>query len=199
MAFTRKWIKGLDIDGEKVDLLIEEHASAMKQIADERDSLKAQVDNLTAENAKLKAQVATLTGQMTDSKDESGNSYKELYTQLLASQQAQAANAAKLTAFRTWAQGKGCNRPELMTALEDLVDLDKIDMEGEAVKENTYLQNVATKYSFAFGTAGTQGQPPFSPPSGAGGTMTKEAFDKLPLAERMKWANEHPAEYAAMK
>lgn len=57
MALTRKYLKELGIEPEKIDLIIEAHTDVTTELKTERDDLKdklTELDNLKAENEKLK-------------------------------------------------------------------------------------------------------------------------------------------------
>lgn len=199
MAFSRKFIKKLGIDDETSDILVEEHTTAMKEIAKERDELREQVDTMKNKLATAEQRVTELTAQAGDAKDGSGNSYKALYEAKLAEEAANAAKAAKESAFRAWLTENGAQRPEFVDTLCKLADYSKVEVEGGKAKTCDYLDGFKLSYAWAFGKVEDKGLPGFNPPGGAGGAMTKEAYQKMTLEQRMQYEHTHPGTYAKFK
>ena len=63
MALTRKFLRALGIEDDKVEEIIGAHLETVNPLKDERDNLKEQADKATAEDikAKLEAEGAKVT------------------------------------------------------------------------------------------------------------------------------------------
>lgn len=84
------------------------------------------------------------------------------------------ANAVKSTAVRAALKAAGVNRDEFADLLLGKVDLSKVELDGDKVKDaDGLIAPLKGSYAGCFGTATDKGTPPSNPPAGGGKGMTK--------------------------
>lgn len=82
--------------------------------------------------------------------------------------------AAKTAAVRSALKAAGVNRDEFADLLMGKVDLSKVEMDGDKLKDVDGLINpLKGSYAGCFGTVTDKGTPPANPPAGGGKGMTK--------------------------
>lgn len=83
--------------------------------------------------------------------------------------------AAKTAAVRSALKAAGVNREEFADLLMGKVDLSKVEMDGDKLKDADGLINpLKGSYAGCFGTVTDKGTPPANPPAGDGKGMTRE-------------------------
>lgn len=83
--------------------------------------------------------------------------------------------AAKTAAVRSALKAAGVNREEFADLLMGKVDLSKVEMDGDKLKDADGLINpLKGSYAGCFGTVTDKGTPPANPPAGGGKGMTRE-------------------------
>lgn len=83
--------------------------------------------------------------------------------------------AAKTAAVRSALKAAGVNRDEFADLLMGKVDLSKVEMDGDKLKDADGLINpLKGSYAGCFGTVTDKGTPPANPPAGGGKGMTRE-------------------------
>ena len=84
------------------------------------------------------------------------------------------ANAVKSTAVRAALKAAGVNRDEFAELLLGKVDLSKVELDGDKVKDaDGLIAPLKGSYAGCFGTVTDKGTPPANPPAGGGKGMTK--------------------------
>lgn len=173
MALTRKFLKSLGLDEDKVDSIIEAHTEstdALKKQRDEAADKIAELESITKERDSLKAQL-----------EKAGDAAKvqaefDAYKDSVAKEKA---NAGKKSALIAALKSKGV-REEFTDLLIDKIDLEQAEMDGETVKNaDALIAPLQEKHGGLFGKTETLGTPPVAPPSGGGAKMTKEEIMKI--------------------
>lgn len=174
MALTRNFLKSMGLTDEQVSAIIENHTDTVEGLKKERDTLKAAADSVEA-----------LTRERDEYKDKlskAGDAAKvqadfDAYKQKVETEKA---NAAKSAAMRTVLKDSGVQREEFLDLLMGKVELDKVEMEGEAVKNAASLvDSLKASYTGCFASVTDQGTKSQNPPSGGGTRMTKEQIAKI--------------------
>ena len=198
MALTRNFLKSINLTEEQVNAVIEAHTETTDALKGERDKYKAAFDKLPT----VEAEVTRLTdenGKLTKSSGDIAKLQKE-YDDYKASVAAEKTTAIKTAALRKLFRDSGVNRENFIDLLMGTIQLDSVEMEGDAIKGGAdIITNSKASYGDLFGKEGKEGLPPTNPLNNGGGAMTLDSFRKLPLNEQMAFANEHPHEYAALK
>lgn len=188
-------LKAMGIEEEKIEQIIEAHTETVDALKNERDELREKADKLPdmqKELDKLKAAA------------EKGNSdtYKEKYDALQAEYDkfkgdvtAKETKSAKENALREVLKKLGIADKRIPSIVK-VTNLDEFELDGKGgIKDAAnYEKQKREEWSDFIPTEIERKPVPETPPANSGGG--KAAFDAMPLSERMKFANEHPAEAA---
>lgn len=181
MALTRKYLRALDIPDDKIDEIIGEHTAALENIKTERDTLKAASDELQ----KAQAEVERLTGELEKAQKNTGDAAKvqadfDAYKQQV---QTEKDNAGKAAALRKALKGAGVARDEFAELLLGRIDLEKVEMDGDSVKDvDKLIAPLKEGYAGCFATTEKQGVPPADPPMG--GKLSSHAALAAEIAKK---------------
>lgn len=175
MALTRKLLKSLGIEDEKIESIIEAHGETV-------EGLKQKLEKAEAEAAK----VAELTTQLNNANDKlakSGDAAKvqadfDAYKEEIAKEKATASKRAAADALLKEA---GYARESVRGLILRTIDLDKweADDNGGIKDADAFKQSVKADYADLVSTTQTTGTPPANPPTGGKVTMTKEEIGKI--------------------
>lgn len=174
MALTRNFLKSMGLSDEQVSAIIENHTDTVEGLKKERDTLKAAADSVEA-----------LTRERDEYKDKlskAGDAAKvqadfDAFRQQVETEKA---NAAKSAAVRKALKASGVQREEFLDLLMGKVELDKVEMDGDAVKdEASFVAPFKASYAGCFASESEQGTKLQNPPSGGGTRMTKEQIAKI--------------------
>lgn len=193
MAFTRKMLKAMGIEEEKIDEIIEAHREVVDALKEDRDKFKTDAEKLPTVQKELDDLKKTASGDDT---------YKEKYEKehkdfedYKASIKAEQTKAAKADAY------KGLLKEAKISNdwIDDIVkftDMDDIqlDDEGKIADAEKRMESIKSKYAKYIVTESTRGANTENPPTNVGGNkMSKaEIFKKdehgryvLPYSERI--------------
>lgn len=171
MALTRKFLKSLGLDEDKVDAIIDAHTEstdALKKQRDEASGKIADLESITKERDELKAKL-----------EKAGDAAKvqaefDAYKDSVAKEKA---NASKKNAIIAALKNAGVSRDEFVDLLIGKIDLEQVEMDGETAKNaDALIGPLKNNYSGCFGKVETKGEPKVDPPSGdQGGHRTGTA------------------------
>lgn len=175
MALTRKLLKSLGLEDEKIESIIEAHGETV-------EGLKQKLEKAEAEAAK----VAELTTQLNNANEKlakSGDAAKvqadfDAYKEEIAKEKATASKRAAADALLKEA---GYARESVRGLILRTIDLDKweADDNGGIKDADAFKQSVKANYADLVSTTQTTGTPPANPPTGGKVTMTKEEIGKI--------------------
>lgn len=166
MALTRKFLKALGIDEDKIDEIISAHGETVTALKDEIEKAKQGAEDSAAvakERDSYKQRVETL-------EKASGNASKiqAEYDAYKAKIEAEQTNASKRALVKKALEGAGAN-PAAIDLLVGRVDLDKIEIENNVIKDvEGMLKPIKADYAALFGKPEGRGTPPIDPPGGDG-------------------------------
>lgn len=175
MALTRKLLKSLGLEDEKIESIIEAHGETV-------EGLKQKLEKAEAEAAK----VAELTTQLNNANEKlakSGDAAKvqadfDAYKEEIAKEKATASKRAAADALLKEA---GYARESVRGLILRTIDLDKweADDKGGIKDADAFKQSVKADYADLVSTTQTTGTPPANPPTGGKVTMTKAEIGKI--------------------
>lgn len=175
MALTRKLLKSLGLEDEKIESIIEAHGETV-------EGLKQKLEKAEAEAAK----VAELTTQLNNANEKlakSGDAAKvqadfDAYKEEIAKEKATASKRAAADALLKEA---GYARESVRALILRTIDLDKweADDNGGIKDADAFKQSVKADYADLVSTTQTTGTPPANPPTGGKITMTKAEIGKI--------------------
>lgn len=188
MALSRRMLKALGIDDEKIDQIIEAHAET--------------VDGLKEKLAKAEADAATLEA-VTKERDElkAGGDFKkkfedehkafEDFKKDIANKETR---AAKEKAVRAYLETKNITGGNLDIAMRGLsAEIDAAELDGEKIKDTKQLDElIGGTFKGLVVTTTQTGTQTATPPANTGGTMTKEQIMSIKdTAARQKAISEN--------
>lgn len=202
MALTRKLLSSMGIEDDKADQIIEAHAETVNGLKDELDKAKAdgpKVETLERQIADLRAELAEADKRIGD-----GDGYKAEYEKVKqefetfkAETEAKATRAVKEKAYRQILADAGISehRLDFVTKYSaEAIDALELDESGKPKDAAAALEAVKTEWGDFIAVNSTQGAKVPNPPSNTGG----KGFEGMSLADKMKYANEHPEQAEAV-
>lgn len=189
MALSRNFLKALGLTEEQVNSIVEAHTETISGLKDELKTEREKANRLGEVEKELNDLKTTNAGKP---------NFEELYnadhTALenlrseIAAKEARTAKEAAIGAFFEKNNIVGKQKKIAMMAIKGDIDGYEVDEDGK-LKDTKPLETLI-KEDFAglVSTTRTEGAGIAEPPANIGG----DTFDKLPLYEKMKFANEHP-------
>ena len=194
MAFTRKMLKAMGIEDEKIDQIIDAHSETV-------DALKADRDTYKEDAAKL----AAVQKELDDLKAKGDDGYKAKYEAEKAAHDALKADIAaketkkaKTDAYRELLKGANIDEKRIATILRaEAPTIDKIELDADGKIKNAeqYTESIKSDWADFIVTQSAKGANTATPPAngGAASTKTKEDILKIKDAgERQKAIAENP-------
>ncbi|MBO4697090.1 MAG: hypothetical protein J5643_07430 [Lachnospiraceae bacterium] len=183
MALTRKMLKGLGIEDEKIDTIIEAHTETVDALKKERDTYKESADKLeavTKERDELKA-----GGDYKDRYEKEHKAFEEYKSGITAKE----TRAAKEKAVRAYLESKSITGGNLDIAMRGLsAEIDAAELDGEKIKDTKTLDElIGGTYKGLIVTTDTKGADTPKPPVG-NQTVTQEQLDAMSDADYYKTA-----------
>lgn len=204
MAFTRKMLKAMGIEDEKIDEIIDAHREVTDALKADRDKYKADADKLTEVQKKyddLKNEV--------DSKED--DPYKEKYDkehkafeEYKKAVEDEHTKASKTQAYKELLKKAGVSDKRIDSVLKvTAIDEIELDDDGNIKDADKVVENIKSEWSEFIVTESQRGAGTENPPRNVGGSkMTKADIYKkddhgryiLSTAERQKALIEMSAE-----
>ena len=144
MALTRKMLKAMGIDEEKIDQIIEAHSETVDALKAERDGLKEKANKLDEVQKELDS-LKSLNGEDWKAKHDSLKKDFENYKQAQAEKETL---SAKKSAYRKIIEDTGIKSKKLVDLIINSVDFSKIELDGENIKDAEKLtETVKSDYA----------------------------------------------------
>ncbi len=175
MAFTRKMLKAMSIDDEKIDQIIEAHLETLNSIKDERDSFKEDAEKM----ADLQKELKELKD---NAKDDSKNPWKAKFDDLKKEyeqyKQDEATKETKRTKENAYKQLlKECNvSDKRISSVLRVSDLEGIELDGDGkiVNADELKKSIKKEWSDFIYSESEKGAETATPPTNTGGKKSKE-------------------------
>ena len=171
MTLTRKMLKAMGIEEEKIDQIIEAHAETVDGLKDKLKKAEADAEKLVEAEKQLEG----LKGG-TDYKAKYEAEHQE-FENFKAEQTAKEQRAAKEQAAKTFFELKGITGTNLEIAMKGAKDeINSLELDGEKIKDSKVLEDlVSGTYASLVVTKTKKGTETANPPANNGGTLkTKE-------------------------
>ena len=164
MALTRRMLKAMGIEDEKIDQIIDAHTETVDALKDERDTYKAGAEKLPG-----------VQKELDDLKKDGGDwqkKYEKEHTDFEAYKNEQTAKEAKATkeaAFRTLLKEAGIPEKRLDVIMK-VTNLDEIELEkdGKIKDANKHTETVKSEYADFIVTQTDRGAGVDTPPANKG-------------------------------
>ena len=194
MAFTRKMLKAMGIEDEKIEQIIDAHSETV-------DALKADRDTYKEDAAKL----AAVQKELDELKAKGDDGYKAKYEAEKAAHDALKADIAaketkkaKTDAYRELLKGANIDEKRIATILRaEAPTIDKIELDADGKIKNAeqYTQNIKSDWADSIVAQSAKGTNTARPPANGGAATTKTKEDILKIkdaGERQKAIAENP-------
>ena len=171
---TRKFLRALGVEEDKIDEIVTAHQDTLEEIKAERDGLKDNASKL----AEAQAEVTRLSGELEKAKKNGGDAAKiqadfDAFKQQIADEKAAAQTDADVLALLKEA---GIQRESFQQLASKSFDRSKIkrNEDGSISNRQELLDGIKTDFADCIATQQQQGTPPNNPPTGGGQGMTRE-------------------------
>lgn len=194
MGFSRKMLKAMNIEEDKIEQIIDAHSETV-------DALKADRDTYKEDAAKL----AAVQKELDELKAKGDDGYKAKYEAEKAAHDALKADIAaketkkaKTDAYRELLKGANIDEKRIATILRaEAPTIDKIELDADGKIKNAeqYTESIKSDWADFIVTQSAKGTNTATPPAngGAASTKTKEDILKIKDAgERQKAIAENP-------
>lgn len=185
-SFSRKAIKAMGIDEEKIDLIIDLHTEVVDGLKEELKTAKESADKLASVQKELD-ELKAKNGEDYKTKFEKEHNDFEAYKKSVADKEAA---AQKTAAVRAYFEGKGITGNNLEIAMRGAKEeINGAELADGKIKDTGKLDElISGTYKGLIVTTGTKGANTSTPPDGkGGGTKTKEEIMAIKdTAERQK-------------
>ena len=198
MSLTRKMLKAMGIEEEKIDQIIEAHSETVDSLKADRDSYKEDAEKLKD----VQKELDDLKAKGDDGWKEKHDRLKAEFDQYKNDVQEKETKAAKEAAYRAILKDANLSEKGIEKAIK-YADWDKIELgeDGKLKGANDHIKAVREEWAEYVTTTTTTGAKTSTPPANNGGAkLTKAeiyARDehgryKLSTAERQKALAENP-------
>lgn len=196
MALTRKMLKAMGIEDEKIDQIIEAHTDTVNALKDERDTFRADAEKLAdvqKELDGLKEKIAKNGDEEMVSKAEY-DKMKKAYDDFKADITAKETKAAKEKAVRAYFESRNITGKNLEIAMRgSSKEIDAVELEDGKIKDAAALDAlISGDFSGLVSTTTTIGANTANPPANNGSSApSKEDILKIKdTTERQRaWAD----------
>lgn len=192
MALTRKMLKAMGIEDEKIDQIIEAHTETVDALKEQRDNYKKDADKLPEVQKEL--------DDLKEDGDDGG--YKDKYEKEHAAfekykteQAEKETDANKRSAYKALLKDAGVSEKRIDTILKVLDPSEiELDDKGKIKDSDKVTEKIKSDWADFIVTEGKKGAETTTPPSNIGGkTMTKaEIMAIKDGTERRKAIAENP-------
>lgn len=187
MALSRKFLSALGIEADKIDEIISAHTETVDALKEERDKYKADADKLPGVQKELDdLKKSSADGEGYKKKYEDEHTAFEAYKAEVAQKDAE---RTKQSAYRDLLKKAGIADKRLDTVLK-VSDLSKVELDedGKIKDSETVMKGIKAEWADFIATETKTGADVSNPPDNTHGNT----FDQMSLADKMKYANEHP-------
>ena len=181
MALTRKFLKALEIEGEKADQIIEAHTETVYGLKAILDTAQADAGKAADLEKQLEAAQADLEAVKKDSYKVKYEAIKEDFEAYKAEQAKKETRTAKETAYRALLKVAGVSEKRIEAVLK-VSDVDSVELteKGEIKGAGKLTDAIKEEWADFIETTEVKGADTPNPPANTGGpTMTLAEIDKI--------------------
>ena len=200
MSITRNWLKGIGVEPEKIDAIIESHTEVTNRMQGEIDDLKEQVTTLKADAKKLpnvQKELDEATKKIADYEelqkkyDDEHKAFEDFKKDV---ESKNTMNAVK-DAYKALLKANSVDekRFETIMRVTDFANL-KLNKDGKFDNEKELAEAIKADWADFIVTTGERGEHAETPPANSGAPkMTKDEIMKIKdTGERQKAIAENP-------
>lgn len=181
MALTRKMLKAMGIEDEKIDQIIEAHTETVDALKEQRDQYKTDAEKLPEVQKQLDTANEQLESTGKDSWKVKYDALKEDFDAYKADQTAKETRTAKESAYRELLKAAGIPEKRLAAVLKvSDVDTVELDKDGKIKDADKLTESIKSEWADFIPTTVEKGAPTPTPPSTTGGqTMTRDQIMQI--------------------
>lgn len=192
MALTRKMLKAMGIEDEKIDQIIEEHTESTDALKQQRDDWKAKAEAKPATDPKPK------DPEPTDEYKAKYDAEKKAFEDYKANIEAEKSEADKRAKYRELIKEAGVDEKRIDAVLK-ISDLSGVTVKDGAIENAKKLvEGIKADFKEFIPVITTEGASVPKPPVAGGGAVTKEQFAKMSLRQRNELFNTDRETYDAL-
>lgn len=194
MGFSRKMLKAMGIEEDKIEQIIDAHSETVDALKADRDAYKEDAAKLAA----VQKELDELKAKGDDGYKAKYEAEKAAHDALKADIAAKETKKAKTDAYRELLKGANIDEKRIATILRaEAPTIDKIELDADGKIKNAeqYTQSIKSDWADFIVTQSAKGANTATPPAngGAASTKTKEDILKIKDAgERQKAIAENP-------
>jgi hypothetical protein len=177
MALTRKMLRAMGIEDEKIEQIVEAHTETVDALKEELSKAKAASDELDAVKKELESAKADLDSAKKDSWKVKYDAIKEDFEEFKKTQTAKDQRNAKEKAYEALLKKAGVAEKRI-PAIMRIVDLEEmgLDEEGNLADADKLTASIKEEWSDFITSKDTKGADVSKPPASQGkaGSMTRE-------------------------
>lgn len=178
MALTRKMLKAMGIDDEKIDQIIEAHTETVDALKDERDKFREKAEQLPDVQKKLDAALKATSGD--ESFEVKYNALKEDFDKYKGEVTAKETRSTKEKALRELIDRIGIKNHVDRIVKYYNIDGITLDESGNIVDPDKHEKSIKDEWNDHISTSVQRGTTPETPPANSGGTsMTRDEIMKI--------------------
>ena len=175
MALTRKMLKAMGIDDEKIDQIIEAHTEVTDALKNENEGLKKKANDYDT----VKKELDGLKANPTDDWKEKHDKVKKEFDDYKNGIESEKTLASKKNAVKSIVENAGIKDPAIVELIMLKTKYDDIQLDGDKVKDAEALTNtLKTNYAAYVEKDSKDGAKVDNPPKNNGGKMTREEIYK---------------------
>ena len=202
MALTRKMLKAMGIEDDKIDEIIDAHTETVDGLKKERDDLKKNAEKFADVERELNEAKKALekNGKGETVSKETYDALKKELNDFREEVGAEKTLRSKQTAIRELAKTLGISSKGLDKVVK-YTDFSKIELDenGKIKDENKHTEDIKSEWAEYVETTYTKGANTADPPANKGkGTKTKEEIYKMENGRYVLSASERQAELAKL-
>lgn len=188
MALTRKMLKAMGIEEEKIEQIIEAHTETVEALKEQAEEYKDSASKIEQLQSELDEANGKLEQATKDSWKVKYDAIKEEFEDFKADIKSKEVKQAKATAYKKLLTEAGIPDKRIDAILR-VTDIDSLDFAKGAFKdEDGIKESIKEEWSDFIVTKKTEGVDTPDPPENTGGSK----FEAMSIAEKMAYANEHP-------
>lgn len=194
MGFTRKMLKAMGIEEEKIDQIIDAHSETVDALKADRDAYKEDAAKLAA----VQKELDELKAKGDDGYKAKYEAEKAAHDALKADIAAKETKKAKTDAYRELLKGANIDEKRIATILRaEAPTIDKIELDADGKIKNAeqYTESIKSDWADFIVTQSAKGANTATPPANGGTATTKTKEDILKIkdaGERQKAIAENP-------
>ncbi len=194
MGFSRKMLKAMNIEEDKIEQIIDAHSETVDALKADRDAYKEDAAKLAA----VQKELDELKAKGDDGYKAKYEAEKAAHDALKADIAAKETKKAKTDAYRELLKGANIDEKRIATILRaEAPTIDKIELDADGKIKNAeqYTESIKSDWADFIVTQSAKGTNTATPPANGGAATTKTKEDILKIkdaGERQKAIAENP-------